>query len=189
MESELDRRDLGRLLREKEKALVNMLSKHPSAGANSKDLTAIRQRLEQTNLPKNRTTRYESALHAMEASGSGADAALDMQAIVDQTVSDMNIMRDEKNKEIDELKKRLKEKTDMLEDHVSRLKTIKHYGNLLVKSSNIYVHKNPGEVAESDKVIHVVTQFQYSSGLTLYPQDISTEIIIHLVCASRRQTH
>lgn len=185
MESELDRRDLGRLLREKEKALVHILSKHPLA-ANSKDLNTIREKLEhQPTLPKNRTTRYEVAMHAIETSGNGTDSVLDMQAIVDQTLHDMNIMRNEKNSEIDELKRRLKEKSDLLDDHISRLKTIKHYGNLLVRSSNIYVHKNPGEIAESDKVCgchsmqFFVTKFQ----------DISPEAIIHPFSSSGWQTN
>lgn len=151
MESELNRRDLGRLLREKEKALLDMLDNHPHAKKDPK-LDYLRAKVEKPTVEKHRTNRYELAKHAIAMTESGVDSALDMQAMMDQTVNDMNILREQKNKEIDDLRKELHEKNNLLEEHVSRLKTIKHYGSLLVRSSNIYVHKNQSEVSESDKV-------------------------------------
>lgn len=150
----MGRQDLGRLLREKEKALIGMLDRHQITAQHEDEINVIRDRISQASVVRKKTSRYDgSGLAAKWSPGDDNSSALEMQAVVDQVVADMNKLRDDKNKTIDRLTKELHAKTELLEEHVSRLKTIKHYGRLLVNSSNIYVHKNKEEISESDKVL------------------------------------
>jgi hypothetical protein len=157
MESSMNRSsrvNMGLVLREKEKAVLNILAHHPSVGHNQNRIEAIQNKvnleLMLSQSMRSRTGRYD------EPSEPNLDrhwsSSIDMDSIVNQTIVDMEQLQQEKDRIIAELTNRIHENESQIEELVNRASTIKHYSNLLIRSSNIYVNKNIHEITETDKV-------------------------------------
>lgn len=170
--------NMGLVLREKEKSVIDILSRHPALNAR---LGAITEKIDLEILlsktMRSRTNRYDN--NSINSSNNNNNdnsddnnnkdnnrrsndfandieryrkSAIDLESIADQTLIDMEILKKEKEDIINELKTEINEKNKEIEEYIDRSTMIKHYANLLIKSSNIYVHKSADEIQESDKV-------------------------------------
>lgn len=167
---------MGISLREKEKAVLDILSRHPVLNAR---LGPVQEKVDLELIfaksMRSRTHRYDEPQQGQQKEqGEGEEqrgdrrrargdeeedldqmyrkSSIEMESILEQSLIDMENLRGEKDQIIDDLKKKLDLKTQQLEDSLNRFSTVRHYANLLIKSSNIYIHKTAEEISESDKV-------------------------------------
>jgi predicted RNase H-like nuclease (RuvC/YqgF family) len=134
--------------------VLNILSHHPSVGHNQHRLDAMQEKvnleLMLSQSMRSRTGRYDET--EKPDIGRHWNSSIDMNSIVNQTLTDMEQLQQEKDQMISELTKRIEEKDHQIEELTNRASTIKHYSNLLIRSSNLYVNKNINEITETDKV-------------------------------------
>jgi hypothetical protein len=149
---------MGLVLKEKEKALIDILSRHPKYKAK---LDAVQVKVDADIIAnqymRTRTHRYEDTDSdtrddQIKSSVNDHQPSMDLQLILDQTLADMKQLRQERDEEVGSLKSKLDEALANLEEAISRADMVKHYGYLLIKSVNIYAHKSINEVSESDRV-------------------------------------
>lgn len=99
-----------------------------------------------------RKGRHRGAKNGKDVLHTNPLNALDMNEIMSQTLVDLKQLQVEKDEIIENLRRELNQKEKDLEESHNRTTTVRHYSNLLIRSSNIYVNKNPLEITESDKV-------------------------------------
>lgn len=172
--------NMGLVLKEKEKALIDILSRHPSL---NNRLDVINEKINLNIIlsksMRSRTSRYDENINLSSSDNNNLNnsfnsfnnfnnnnnnenndieryrkSAIDLETIVEQTLIDMESLKNEKKEIIENLNKEIEKKNKQLEESIDRFTMLKHYANLLIKSSNIYVHKNIEEIQESDKVIN-----------------------------------
>ena len=161
--------NMGLVLREKEKVLIDILSRHPALNGRLGEITEkVDLEIILSKTMRSRSKRYEEDSNESTTFSQDVDryrkSAIDLESISNQTLIDMENLKLEKEKIIKELKKQILEKDQQIEEYLNRSTMIKHYANLLIKSSNIYIHKRIEEIQESDKVI----SFNYQLLLLLF---------------------
>jgi hypothetical protein len=184
--------NMGLILREKEKSIIDILARHPSLANRQTTIDSITKKIDLnlvlSSSMRSRTNRYEnrdddncnfyegdleeddeshdrnhfSGMKSGKRGNKGNENddiksrhhfnTIDMNTIMNQTLVDMEQLQIEKDKMIQDLQSQLNQKEKEIEEYQNRATTIKHYSNLLIRSSNIYINKNPNEITESDKV-------------------------------------
>jgi hypothetical protein len=192
--------NMGLILREKEKSIIDILARHPSLANRQTTIDSITKKIDLnlmlSSSMRSRTNRYENTDDGNDDFGQGGEHeddmnyrsgmksmnseinhfnTIDMNTIMNQTLVDMEQLQAEKDQQIQDLQNQLTQKEKEIEEYQNRATTIKHYSNLLIRSSNLYVNKNPNEITESDKVLTSLN-FPY---LLLPWSDISFEAHFH----------